>query len=974
MNSLKYCTVLLFCLMCGVHQVEAQQYIGGVIYEDLTLTEEESPYIITEKLIIEDSVVLTINPGVEVLFVDSTGIRVEGTVFAKGSENNPIIFEPLNDDAVWEGISFLEPAEYNDYIDEVEYCIFRRSYYSVISTISRDEMVVRNCVFEDHEGYALKIRNCNETIIKDNEIRNCGYGLFFSVDISCKDNVVEDNLFEDIEGAGIMVFGQSGVTRDNVFQRNIIRNCLYGVYVIGGAKTSYNYFLTNKVVGNGSGFKIQNEYNYIQMNEIYGNATGISIEGEQDLGGANNQVSENIIYDNEIGISCIRYANQNTLNENQIYNNNIGIYLDWWSDHNRGNTITYNYFSDNDSVSLLLAGAPQEQINNNDFVNPRKQSVILLADDDQEAYNNYWGYETQEEIESVIFHHPDDETSGYVLYDPFINSGNTDRVKAPLFGGKKLVGDTVVLTWDASPTSEVIGYRIYSKADTEYDYALIQDVSNVLEHETVDLDIFNDIVVTAYLEGADGIDDQLEGLESGYKELDFLPYAGTDKLACQGGTVLFEEATAFHFDSVQWSTNGLGVLVDEELVLATYISDDEDVGKDIRFWLSQYTDDILYQDSVGVRILSSAEVFAGNDTLIVEDSSLKIKYATEISCDSVAWFTLGDGSFSDEDNLATIYLPGENDILNGEVALLLKGYGICGDVSDTMKVRFYEGFVISGSADYDGFAEGEVEAFYDFDADYKKSSALVMDENKDFTLSAIPKAFTYVRYLPQNQTDYLPTYYVNEIHWEDAYALFVSGDVYDVDIHVQKPKYQLPVGVGEIVGTISRSGDSFYDETPIVFLCDESEYVLKWILPNEEGVFSFSDLPFGNYRIGIEKVGVPYYISDILAVSPENPSVEDLSILIEGKQVELQVQNAEEQISVYPTLFRESISILGLKNEVSYSTQIYSVGGTLVHNQMINRGFSSQAFTLSLSGLDEGMYFISIKSDTEQVVKRLIKF
>ena len=95
-----------------------------------------------------------------------------------------------------------------------------------------------------------------------------------------------------------------------------------------------------------------------------------------------------------------------------------------------------------------------------------------------------------------------------------------------------------------------------------------------------------------------------------------------------------------------------------------------------------YTSD---NDSIEIAVIPGVIVNAGKDTLICATQSYWNEDASALNFTSLSWFSSGDGSFSDTTLLNTLYTPGENDILNGEVELWLKAYPInpCDAMSDT---------------------------------------------------------------------------------------------------------------------------------------------------------------------------------------------------------------------------------------------------------------------------------------------------
>jgi hypothetical protein len=84
---------LLFYLFARVPIAKADTVVGGYIYTDTTWTAAGSPYIVaTQSVTVTQGVELTVNPGVTVRFNSGLKLSVDGTLIARGTDADPIIF------------------------------------------------------------------------------------------------------------------------------------------------------------------------------------------------------------------------------------------------------------------------------------------------------------------------------------------------------------------------------------------------------------------------------------------------------------------------------------------------------------------------------------------------------------------------------------------------------------------------------------------------------------------------------------------------------------------------------------------------------------------------------------------------------------------------------------------------------------------------------------------------------------------
>ena len=81
MTSIK--TWSFFCISILLPMVCCSS-MSGVISDDLRLNKSASPYVINSDLVVENSSTLTIAAGTELQFLPGVGLRVNGTLIAKG--------------------------------------------------------------------------------------------------------------------------------------------------------------------------------------------------------------------------------------------------------------------------------------------------------------------------------------------------------------------------------------------------------------------------------------------------------------------------------------------------------------------------------------------------------------------------------------------------------------------------------------------------------------------------------------------------------------------------------------------------------------------------------------------------------------------------------------------------------------------------------------------------------------------------
>lgn len=183
--------------------------------------------------------------------------------------------------------------------------------------------------------------NCSNFTIEDLFLSNNDFSIILAY---CYNSVIRNNTVEDTNGE-ILLFKCENSTVSN----NLIRNTFKGICLELGSKN--NIVKNNELSNNYVGVSLYSEgvNNTIYKNKIYGNSGPMAagVEVVSYIGGCHkfNNISENIIYDNPIGIHFSGDCVNNSVYKNQLFKNLIGIYLQQSSDYNKivGNVFFKNF-------------------------------------------------------------------------------------------------------------------------------------------------------------------------------------------------------------------------------------------------------------------------------------------------------------------------------------------------------------------------------------------------------------------------------------------------------------------------------------------------------------------------------------------------------------------------------------------------------------------------------------------------------
>ena len=301
------------CLFAGISPLFADTEVGGLLLDDNTWSQSNSPYVVTRSIIIGNGASLTIEANVRVKINAGLSIIVgsqsdgEGTLIAEGQPGKPVTFtsngvSPGPGD--WSHIHFSEYAQgavistlYDEYGQaqtpeydsgcKLEHVIVEYGGYEdfAVLFVEGTGVYLNNCEIRNNSAFGLEVHDSTGArdlvdhtdfpLVKDCNIWNNAGGLLLD---NIDNYAVTGNHIHKNQGAGIVLDAGSW----NLIQDNTINNNWYplrgrGFYdVFGGlVLQSCN---NNDIVGNtichnasfhdGGGVGVYSGYNNTIMGNI----------------------------------------------------------------------------------------------------------------------------------------------------------------------------------------------------------------------------------------------------------------------------------------------------------------------------------------------------------------------------------------------------------------------------------------------------------------------------------------------------------------------------------------------------------------------------------------------------------------------------------------------------------------------------------------------------------------------------------
>lgn len=218
---------------------------------------------------------------------------------------------------------------------------------------------------------------------------------------------------------------------------------------------------------------------------------------------------------------------------------------------------------------------------------------------------------------------------------------------------------------------------------------------------------------------------------------------------------------------------------------------------------------------------------------------------------------------------------------------------------------------------------------------------------------------------------YYPVYSGGSTRWQAADIFNTSSLPQDVSLNLGFYD-DFFTGEAAVYGSVSQSGKS--DDRPLIFyLSDGDEVIYRFTIPEENGRFSFEDIPFGDYTLIPERAGKTSESFDI-QLSADHPEEADIVFLETDQTIKPDLSAAGEKIRnnklvIHPNPASNYLVIRYPKtsSEALQVKIIRPVTGALVFNKSVIPGAK-----ISTLHVPDGMYLVEIRCGSETSYRKLI--
>lgn len=228
---------------------------------------------------------------------------------------------------------------------------------------------------------------------------------------------------------------------------------------------------------------------------------------------------------------------------------------------------------------------------------------------------------------------------------------------------------------------------------------------------------------------------------------------------------------------------------------------------------------------------------------------------------------------------------------------------------------------------------------------------------------------------------YLPGYYNSagyaSVFWQNADTLLINSNISDKNIYLQR---DLSFGGGMATGNINIPNyeSLTYEGITLFARSVSSGQLYNYGFGKDDATFRLDNIPYGNYELIAQRVGLPNAISQQFTIDSLNPFVSDLSIIFEPSSVSEDNNFIVEDFHLlqnYPNPFNPSTRIQWQSYVNSKTTlKVYDVLGNEVAT-LVDAELPAGKYEVDFSAkesLSSGVYIYRLQAGDYSSSKKMI--
>jgi PKD repeat protein len=225
--------------------------------------------------------------------------------------------------------------------------------------------------------------------------------------------------------------------------------------------------------------------------------------------------------------------------------------------------------------------------------------------------------------------------------------------------------------------------------------------------------------------------------------------------------------------------------------------------------------------------------------------------------------------------------------------------------------------------------------------------------------------------------DYVPTYHLDVLNWEEAWPVFPFPVEWTYDIYLQ-PSQGIQSGGGAIIGTVNAQESRGLLSNVEILLLHQDGTPITYMRTDENGAFDFPEMEFGTYVVYTEIVGIETTPATV-TLTEDNPTAELTIMVANGEAIlgigEIASRYIDEVSDIYPNPVSENSSVnIEMKESGTVSLSVINQYGQVVYAVERTLPSGSSKINMNTNSLSPGLYIVNLKANDDiATVRKFVK-
>ena len=224
---------------------------------------------------------------------------------------------------------------------------------------------------------------------------------------------------------------------------------------------------------------------------------------------------------------------------------------------------------------------------------------------------------------------------------------------------------------------------------------------------------------------------------------------------------------------------------------------------------------------------------------------------------------------------------------------------------------------------------------------------------------------------------YVPTYYINSLSWEEAWPVFPFFPFVSYDIFMV-PQSTSNSGNAAVKGVVNAQSTRGVVDGVMMLLMDENGNPIGYVRTADDGTFDFAQLAYGTYKLRAEYVGVNSQTATI-TLSQDNPTATIIVTLKDGEAYlgidEIHSAYLKEFGNIYPNPVTSDASVnVTMKQASKVKVAVTNQIGQVVVSESVSLKPGVNTVDLHTTNLPQGVYIVKVLTkDGALATRKMVK-